>query len=90
MRSRHGNAVARAGATASETSRNNWNYKDKRGGGNGQGNRLFEVWTTKFDGSSRFYMAYDDLKIAEGVRDRLKEIGLACELRISGARAATR
>jgi hypothetical protein len=52
--------------------------------------RPFEIWTTKFDGSSRFYQAYDDQKIAEGVRDRLKEIGLPCEIRIAGKRAATR
>jgi hypothetical protein len=90
MRPPNRDAVARARATASETSRNNWSCKDKRGRGNGQVERPFEIWTTKFDGSSRFYQAYDDAKIAEGVRDRLKGIGLDCEIRFASRRATSR
>ena len=84
MKAQHGDAIARARATASGSSRNNWNCKDKRGRGNGQGNRPFEVWTTKFDGSSRFYMAYADRPMAELVANRLREIGLPCEIRRVG------
>jgi hypothetical protein len=87
MRTRHDRAAALSGATARGRTEHRRNSKlTPRQSGN-QGNRPFEVWTTKFDGSSRFYQAYDDYKIAEGIRDRLQEIGLACELRIAGKRA---
>ena len=60
------------------------------GRGNGQVERPFEIWTRKFDGSSRFYMAYADHATAELVANRLREIGLPCETRIARKRAATR
>jgi hypothetical protein len=43
VRSQHGDAIAPGRATASGTSRNNWNGKDKRGRGNGQDYRPFIV-----------------------------------------------
>ena len=41
----------------------------------------FEIWTRRFDGRLRFYQAYRDEKIAEGVAVRLRELGQPCELR---------
>lgn len=47
----------------------------------------FEIWTKKFDGSQRFYMRYADRPTAELVAERLREIGLPCELRENQAAA---
>ena len=77
-------AAALAGAAARDGFGNNRKREDTRRRGNYQGDQPFEIWTTKFDGSSRFYQAYSDRKIAEGVRDRLREIGLPCEIRQVG------
>jgi hypothetical protein len=66
---------------ASGASGNNGNREDTRRRGKYQGERSFQIWTVKFDGSSRFYQAYADRPTAELVANRLREIGLPCEIR---------
>jgi hypothetical protein len=73
MRSRHGDAVTRARATASETSRNNWNCKDTRRRSNYQDYRPYVVVVRLWNRSNE-YGRYSTFSEADAEVAKLKKL----------------